>query len=88
MRSLDEISVHDAIMFYYEKHHALRYGDMEKLRELKNKCPEVFDKANDAQISSMIGYAKAFQTTKRYKELCRLELKSRLLVISDDSMNK
>jgi|GEM_PF-3360340 hypothetical protein len=86
MRSLNEMSVHDVIMFYYEKHHALRHGDMEKLRELKNRCPEIFDKANEAQIESMIAYAKAFQATDRYKELCRLELKSKLLLIRNVSL--
>lgn len=50
MKSLDEMPVNDAITFYYEKHQAMREGDMTKLLELKNKCPEIFDKKKDAEI--------------------------------------
>jgi hypothetical protein len=82
MKPLSEIPIQDAIMFYFEKHHALRHGDMEKLRELKNKCPEIFDETNDAEIRSLIAYAKSFQASDRYKQLCRLELKNKLQVIT------
>lgn len=46
MQSLDDMPVNDAIALYYEKHHAMRQGDMKKLLELKNKCPDIFDKEN------------------------------------------
>ena len=88
MKSLDEMPVNDAIALYYEKHHAMRMGDMTKLLELKNKCPEIFDKKKDAEIRDMIDYAKAFQSSDRYKELHRLELKKKLSVISKDIENK
>jgi len=84
MKSLDDMPVNDAISLYYEKHHALRQGDIAKLRELKNQCPDIFDKEKDAQIREMIDYAKAFQDSDRYKELRRLELKEKLSVISKD----
>jgi hypothetical protein len=54
MQILDEMPVNDAIALYYEKHHAMRQGDMKRLLELKNKCPEIFDKEKDAQIRDMI----------------------------------
>lgn len=84
MKPLDEMPVNDAIALYYEKHHALRQGDMSKLIDLKNKYPEIFDKEKDAEIRDMIDYAKEFQTSNRYKELCRIEMKEKLYVISND----
>ena len=88
MKNLDEMSVNDAIALYYEKHHAIRQGDMVKLLEIKRRCPEIFDKEKDAQISDMIEYAKIFQASDRYKELRRLNLKARLKVINNDSANE
>jgi hypothetical protein len=84
MKSLDEMPVNDVITLYYEKHHAMRMGDMKKLLELKNKYPEIFDKKKDAEIRDMIDYAKAFQASDRYKELCRLEVKEKLFVIKKE----
>jgi len=51
MKTLDEIPVNEAIKLYYEKHHALSMGDMSKLIELKNTCPDLFDKEKEKQIS-------------------------------------
>ena len=83
MKSLDDLPLNDAITFYYEKHHAIRQGtkNMEKLLELKNKCPEIFDKEIDAQISGIISYAKKIQASGRYKELRRLELKENVRLL-------
>lgn len=79
----DDISEEQTIAFYYEKHHAIRNGDMTKLIELKKLCPIIFDKAKDNQIREIIEYAKQFQASDRYKELCRQELKSKLYVINN-----
>lgn len=86
MKSLDEMPVNDAIALYYEKHHALRHGDMARLLELKNKCPEIFDKEKDAEIRDMIMYAKMFQASDRYKELRRLDLKEQLSIIINNKI--
>jgi len=86
MNSLDDMPVNDAIALYYEKHHALRHGDMKRLLELKNKCPEIFNKEKDAQIRDMINYCKEFQETDRYKELRRMELKEKLSVIPNEKI--
>lgn len=88
MQTLDEMSMNDAIALYYEKHHALRQGDMVKLLELRNKCPDIFDKVKDAEILDMIEYAQDFQKTPRYKELRRLLVKETLSVIKNNSLNK
>jgi hypothetical protein len=88
MKSLDEMPVNDAITLYYEKHHALRMGDLTKLLEIKNKWPEIFDEKKDAEIRDMIDYAKEFQSSDRYKELHRLEMKKKLSVISKNVENK
>ncbi len=88
MKPLDEMTVNDAIAMYYEKHHAIRQGDMIKLIELKNKCPDIFDKEKDAQLREMIDYAKEFQASDRYKELRRLEIKEKLRVIINNSTDK
>jgi hypothetical protein len=88
MQSLDDMPINDAIVLYYEKHHALRHGDMTKLLELKSKCPELFDKVKDAEIRDMIEYAKEFQASERYKELRRLELKGKFSIINNDSLKE
>lgn len=88
MKPLDEMTVNDAIAMYYEKHHAIRQGDMIKLIELKNICPDIFDKEKDAQLREMIDYAKEFQASDRYKELRRLEIKEKLRVIINNSTDK
>lgn len=85
MQKLDDMSLNMAIELYYKKHHALREGDLEKLIELKNKYPEMFEKKKDDELRSMIEYAKEFQQSPRYKELRRLELKGKLTVIYNDA---
>lgn len=84
MKSLDNMPFDDVITLYYEKRQAMRQGDIKKLLELKNACPEMFDKEKDEQIRDMIEYAKEFQASDRYKELERLELKKKLFVITND----
>lgn len=84
MSLLDEITINDAITLYYEKHHALRQGDMAKLIELRNKFPDIFIKENDIQIRDIIEYAKQFESSDRYKELLKLEMKKKLAIIKND----
>ena len=87
MQSLDEMPANDAIALYYEKHSAISQGDMMKLLELKDKCPELFDKQKDAEIRDMIEHMQIFQASKRYKELRQLEVRKTLFVINNDLMN-
>lgn len=84
MSFLDEISINEAIALYYEKHNALRHGDMTKLIELKNKCPDIFIKENDDEIRDIIEYAKQFENSARYKELLKLEMKKKLAIVKND----
>jgi hypothetical protein len=88
MQRLDEMPVNEAITMYYEKPDALRRGDIVKLLELKNKCPEIFDKIKDAEIFDMIEYANEFKKTDRYNELSRQLVKDTLSIINNDSINK
>lgn len=81
---LDDMPVNDAIELYYLKRHALRQGDMMKLIELKNKCPDLFDKEKEGQIVDIIMYAQKFQETTRYKELRRIIMRESLTVIKND----
>lgn len=85
MSSLDELPANDAIKIYYEKHDAIRQGNMMKLLELKKICPEIFDKTKDAEIRDMIEYAKEFQASDHYKELKRRDLKSKLTLIKNEN---
>ncbi len=85
MSILDEMSVNDAITLYYEKHYAIQHGDMIKLRELKNKYPQLFDEQKDAEIRDLIQYAKAFQASHRYRELRKLELKAKLKIVTNEA---
>lgn len=84
MKSLDEVPIKVQIELYYVKHHAMRHGDMEKLLELKNKYPELFEKEKDTEILNIIQRAKDFQASDRYKELCKLKLKNKLTIINND----
>lgn len=84
MESFDEISINEAIRLYYEKHHALRQGDMNALIKLRNQHPQLFDKNKDAEIRDIIDYAKQFQSTPRYKELSRLDIKNKLTLIKNE----
>lgn len=74
MQSLYGMPIDQAIELYYEKHHALRHGDMTKLIALKRQYPAIFNKKMDSEILGIIQYAKEFQKTKRYQELCKQEL--------------
>ncbi len=88
MQSLDDMPVNDAIELYYEKHHAMRQGDLKKLLELKNRCPEIFDKEKDEQLRDMIDYCKEFQETDRYKELHRMELRKKFSLVKNEKINE
>ena len=85
MKTLDEIPINQAIEIYFEKHHALRRGDLVKLIELKKQYPIMFEREKDRQIRDMILYAKSFQKTERYEELRKLMLKDTLTVVTEDS---
>jgi len=76
-----KLPLRELITLYYEKHYAIRYGDIEKIREIKNKCPEIFEKQQDNQIRSIIEHAKIFQTTDQYKKMKRLSLKASLKIV-------
>lgn len=69
---LDDLPINDAIELYNTKHSTLRHGDIMKLIDLKNQCPDIFDKEKDGQIYDIIMYAKKFQKSHRYKELQRI----------------
>ena len=84
---LDDMPVNDAIELYYEKHHALRHGDMVKLIELKTKCPEIFDKEKDRQIRDMIQHAKEFRASDRCSELWRQVMRDKLTLINNSLLN-
>ena len=88
MQILDEMSANETIALYYEKHHAIREGNLTKLLELKSKCPELFNEIKDAEIRDMIAFAKEFQQTDRYKELSRQLVKEKMTIINNDSLDK
>lgn len=88
MNILDDMPLEEAIKLYYEKHHAIRQGDMTKLRELRQYCPEIFDNEKDAQIRNIIEYAKKFQKTDRYKELLRLKMRERFSIVKNDEIEE
>ena len=88
MQTLDEMSINDAIALYYEKHQAMREGNMVKLLALKNKCPDIFDKKRDTEIRGIIDYANEFQKTDRYKELSRQLVREKLSVINNETLNE
>ena len=84
MTKFDKLPILDAIRLYYEKHHALRQGDIATLVEMKKQYPEIFDKELDRELSDIITYAKEFQKSARYKALNRLAMKEKLSVIRLD----
>lgn len=64
MHKSDSLTTHRAIEIYYEKHHALRHGDLVTLISLKKQYPSMFEKEKDAQIRDIILQAKALATTQ------------------------
>ncbi|MHB1221119.1 MAG: hypothetical protein ACYC0J_03915 [Gammaproteobacteria bacterium] len=88
MNLLDKMSLNDAITLYYEKLNALKKGDIQHLILLRRKYPDLFNKEKEAQILDVIQYAKDFQTTQRYKELKRQDIRKRLSIIKDDTTPK
>lgn len=85
MNSFDTLPINEVIMLYYAKHHALREGNMEKLIELKNKYPDLFNQEKDQEIFEIIQYAKEFKKTPRYQELHQLLVKEKLKVIKNNN---
>lgn len=88
MKSLDDMPVNDLIRLYYEKHHALRHGHIEKLILLKKEYPELFTAEKDQKIRRMIQSVKKFQASNRYKALQQQALRKKLSVISNDSYDE
>jgi hypothetical protein len=84
MKSLDDLPLNEAIEMYYEKHHAVKIGDLDKLRELKGKCPDLFDAKKENSLRELIEYAKKFANTSRYKELRRQDVKNKLSIIRNE----
>lgn len=84
MKTINQMPFNEVIQLYYEKHFAMREGDMAALLEIKKKCPELFDKEQDTMIRDMIIYAKEFQASDHYKNLKRKELKKSLSIIKND----
>lgn len=74
MANYDDLPVNQAIELYYEKHYALRTGNLTRLIEMKNEHPEIFNKEKDRQIRELILYAKAFEKSERYQQLRKLML--------------
>lgn len=87
MQSVDEMPLNQAIELYYEKHHALRNGDLIKLIDMKKEYPDIFDKVKDKQICDIIAYAKRFEQSEQYKELRKMMLKEMLTIIDANHEN-
>lgn len=83
MQSIGDMPINQAIELYFEKHHALREGDMMRLIDLKKQCPALFIKENDEEIRDLIMYAKEFELSPRYQKLRRLLLKEQLKIVPD-----
>lgn len=84
MQSIDELPINLAIELYYEKHQAMRQGNLERLIAMKQQYPSLFTKEQDHEIRDIILYAKEFQKTPRYEALRRMALEEKLAVIATD----
>lgn len=84
MNTIDDMPVNQAIELYYEKHDAMRKGDMQRLIALKKQHPGIFNKEMDKQVYDIIVYAKEFQSSARYKELRKMMLQEQITVIEKD----
>ena len=79
--SLDNMSMQDVIRLYYEKHHAIRQGDMLKLIEMKKSVPALFVKEQDDKIRRVILSIKCFQQSERYQQLKKIYMKKKFSVL-------
>ena len=84
MKPQDDMPMELAIEMYFEKHHALRMGNLTRLIELKQQHPQIFDKAKDKEIRDIIIHAKAFEKSEHYLALRRLEIKESLATIVEE----
>lgn len=85
MKPQNDMPMELAIEMYFEKHHALRMGNLTRLIALKQQHPQIFDIAKDKEIRDIIIHAKAFEKSEHYLALRQLELKASLSVMADDS---
>lgn len=81
MTSIDDLPVNEAIALYYEKHNAVKEGDLNKLIALRKKIPELFIKEKDDEIGIMLICIEIIKGSSHYKELCKREAKSKFRII-------
>lgn len=79
---MKELPLTQAIELFFEKHIALREGNLEKLIQLRQDYPLIFDKIKDKEIRDLILYAKKFEASPQYKALKKLVVKDSLKLVT------
>lgn len=82
MQLLDDMSINEVLVLYNEMREAIQSSNVEKLAELKGKCPAIFVTSNYSEINEMFNYLLEFQQSDRYKEMCHEELREKLSLVS------
>lgn len=80
----DDLPLNEVLQLYYEKHHAIRQGNLIRLLEMRKSVPELFLKEQDDRIRQLIAYAKRFQRTVRYKELLQEALRKKFSIVVEE----
>ena len=88
MDNFDDLPITTQIELYYEKHHAIRYGDMMTLVRMKKNYPKLFEKKNDNQIRKWIEYFKKLGQSEYYKDWLREKMKNNLFIIDTDIIDE
>lgn len=85
MKILSDMPISQALALYYDKHQALKEGNLLRLLGIKKICPDLFDASVDAEMRDMIAAIEIFRASGRYKDLCKQHLKERLSVVSNNT---
>lgn len=84
--SFGNLTMEDAITFYFQKYDAIRRGDFALVKQLKEQCPDIFNEKIIHEIESFINYLTILQLNpdfqKRYEAFKRQKAKEKFKVIS------
>lgn len=79
------LSIEDAITYYFEKHDAVKRGDFELVKNLKQQYPQLFNEQVIQEIENFIRYLTMLQLNpdfqKRYKEFLRDKAREKFTVV-------
>lgn len=79
------LSIEEAITLYFQKLDAIKRGDFESTKQLKNQHPEIFNQQVVDEIERVIRYIGTLQLNpdfrRRYEAFRREKIKEKLTIV-------